>query len=117
MGIKPSISLWLCAMLSAFACSNAASAADDLLINKHQKALGASCQTCHAENPPSKKVPDDKCISCHGDRAALGARSKSKPNPHSNHVDELYCADCHHVHKPSEFYCQQCHDDFNLKVP
>lgn len=89
----------------------------ELLLQRHQKALGSNCQACHTENPPAKKVPDDKCIGCHGERNALGAKSKSKPNPHSNHVDELYCADCHHVHKPSELYCQQCHDDFDLKVP
>lgn len=32
-------------------------------------------------------------------------------------VDELYCDDCHHVHKKSELYCQQCHEDMKLKVP
>ena len=87
------------------------------LLETHQGKLGQNCGTCHTETSPSKKVPDAKCISCHGDRKALGERSKSKPNPHMNHVDELYCSDCHHVHKASELYCQQCHEDFNLKVP
>lgn len=86
-------------------------------LDTHMKQSNFSCATCHEENPPASKVPEKKCIGCHGDRNALGQRINCKPNPHSNHVDELYCDDCHHVHKKSELYCQQCHEDMKLKVP
>lgn len=114
-GTKKYLALLMCAGLFPI-CAQAQNATNTLL-ETHQKALGTNCQACHEETPPARKVPDAKCIGCHGDRATLGARSKSKPNPHSNHVDELYCSDCHHVHKPSELYCAQCHDNFDLKVP
>ena len=45
--------------------------------------------------------------------------AKGKVNPHLNHVEELYCKDCHHMHKPSQNYCSDCHDDkfLGFKVP
>lgn len=101
--------------------SFAMSAQAQLLAERHVKALNADCIVCHEEKPASKAPAEVKCIACHGDLKTLGEKPlpEGAINPHLNHVDELYCADCHHMHKPSENYCLQCHDDsfLGMKVP
>ena len=67
--------------------------------------------------PPSKAVPADKCLSCHGDYAKLKELTKdAKPNPHYTHMLDQPCAECHKAHKPSVNMCQECHQ-FDFKVP
>ena len=66
---------------------------------------------------PSKAVPADKCLSCHGDYAKLKELTKdAKPNPHYTHMLDQPCAECHKAHKPSVNMCQECHQ-FDFKVP
>ena len=87
--------------------SGAAFAQDKFLAERHVE-RGAACASCHQETPPSKAVPADKCLSCHGDYA--------KPNPHYTHMLDQPCAECHKAHKPSVNMCQECHQ-FDFKVP
>jgi Zn finger protein HypA/HybF involved in hydrogenase expression len=90
-------------------------------LDRHQKA-GLNCQSCHAESPPKEMVPGSKCMTCHGDLAKLVQKSsKAVPNPHAsphmNPGETPKCEECHHIHKPSEFSCLKCHEDFKQKTP
>ena len=91
------------------------------LTPKHQKA-GVNCNDCHRkENPSMAAVPDDSCVFCHGDTAAMVAYTKHlKPNPHNppagKHVALPPCTDCHHQHKPPEVKCLECHPSFKIKA-
>jgi len=88
------------------------------LLQKHLGA-GLNCAACHKENPPSTPVKMDKCLTCHGgnyDKLADMTEGKGERNPHASHNGDLACESCHHVHKPSENFCAQCHQ-FELKVP
>ena len=91
------------------------------LVDKHLKATEGKCVACHKETPPSAQPKEQVCYACHGDLKAIGNKpiAKGKVNPHLNHVEELYCKDCHHMHKPSQNYCSDCHDDkfLGFKVP
>lgn len=106
-------------MLSVF--SVILSAHGQGLDDTHMKSLGNNCAVCHQETPPALAPNEATCIKCHGDLTKLGSKPlpKGAVNPHMNHVEELYCADCHHIHKPSENYCLQCHDEasMGMKVP
>ena len=77
------------------------------------KLPNANCALCHSETPPSERP--------NGDLKTLGSKPipKGTVNPHLNHVEELYCRDCHHMHKPSTNYCEECHDNkfLGMKVP
>lgn len=89
-------------------------------LNKHQSA-GVSCQNCHTETPPSIVVPDNQCLSCHGDLAQLVEKTnKAYPNPHASpHIEPgniPKCNDCHNIHKPSTVNCLQCHPEFKFNV-
>lgn len=35
-----------------------------------------------------------------------------EPNPHSTHLGELECAECHQAQETSEIICAQCHFQF-----
>ena len=96
--------------------SGAAFAQDKYLADRHAE-RGVACASCHQETPPSKAVPADKCLSCHGDYAKLKELTKdAKPNPHYTHMLDQPCAECHKAHKPSVNMCQECHQ-FDFKVP
>jgi len=80
-------------------------------------AKGVECSGCHKEIPPSAPVPAPVCFQCHGGSyAKLAEGTKSEPNPHASHLDNILCESCHHSHKKSENICASCHD-FELKVP
>ncbi len=90
-------------------------------LEKHQSA-GLTCQSCHKETPPKTLVPSDQCMTCHGDLAKLIQKSnKIVPNPHASpHIspgEQPKCEECHHIHKPSEVSCSNCHEDFKYKMP
>ena len=90
-------------------------------IEKHQQA-GLTCQSCHKESPPNVTVAGAQCMTCHGDVAKLIAKSiKAVPNPHASpHIspgETPKCEECHHIHKPSEISCNNCHQDFKFKMP
>lgn len=114
MVLKPFVML-------AAALALAASAQAAGLGERHMAALKKDCSLCHAETPAAKAPAEAACTACHGDLAKLGNKplSKGAVNPHLNHVEELYCSDCHHMHKPSTNYCLDCHDDafLGFKVP
>jgi hypothetical protein len=106
------------AAVSAFGTEPAAPAAAGL--ERHQKA-GLTCRSCHKEEPPTSPVPGDQCMTCHGDLAKLVQKSsKAVPNPHAsphlNPGEQPNCGDCHHIHKPSEVSCLNCHQDFKFTV-
>ena len=79
--------------------------------NKHTTEFGVECAGCHTENPPANNVSTKKCEECHGTLLEIGEKTDlpDKANPHINHNDELYCEDCHHIHKESVNYCLGCH--------
>jgi hypothetical protein len=90
------------------------------LLGIHQH-TGITCGACHAEAPPQKAPPSSKCTSCHGDQAAVANRTANKtPNPHAPpHLapgETQDCEECHHVHKPSEVTCMDCHHGFNFNI-
>jgi len=93
------------------------------LPSKHAK-NGLSCFDCHRnENPTQAAVPEDSCMVCHGDDAAMAAYTKHLPvNPHDppkkkGHPGPFACTECHHQHKVPEVKCLECHTDFKLKAP
>ncbi|NPU84415.1 MAG: cytochrome c3 family protein [Syntrophaceae bacterium] len=107
------------AAVSVHGTEQAAPAAAGL--ERHQKA-GLTCKSCHKEEPPKTVVPGDQCMTCHGDLAKLIQKSsKAVPNPHASpHInpgEQPKCEDCHHIHKPSEISCLNCHQDFKYKMP
>ena len=87
-----------------------------LLVERHTGA-GLACGACHGGDSPEREPPASGCVTCHGDLAAMGERSrKASPNPHKSHKGVVECRMCHHVHRPSTDWCAQCHT-FGLRVP
>ena len=88
------------------------------LIDKHL-AVKLKCKSCHPENPPAK-APNwiTTCLNCHGGSYTNLAELTVQvgPNPHASHQGALPCFSCHHVHKASELYCDNCHS-WDLKPP
>lgn len=104
------------AAAAALAGAQPAKAPSPRLDDVH-KAKGLACAACHKENPPAKLVGTAQCRSCHGDFKALAKKTEhTEPNPHQSHQGEQDCAECHHVHKPSEDNCAKCHVT-NWRVP
>lgn len=109
------LSIWFFLPTSVNHPSSIWAAQELLLADKHKNA-GITCDVCHEENPPIKRVPMGVCTRCHGDYdKVIELTQKSRPNPHDSHVGELECDACHYSHKPFENYCARCHD-FELKV-
>jgi RecJ-like exonuclease len=91
-------------------------AASTRLEQLHAK-RGIACERCHGKKPKKERVSMETCLGCHGSYQTLAESSKGKsPNPHESHIGEVRCTLCHHVHKDSEMYCNQCHT-FELKMP
>jgi fumarate reductase flavoprotein subunit len=106
-----------------FACffgvhSIMALAAEPSNLGSKHKDAGVVCESCHKENPPSKSVPMQICLECHGGNYEKLAEQTTKvaPNPHDSHLGKAQCDFCHHAHKPSEYYCAKCHI-LDSKVP
>lgn len=79
------------------------------LIDKHA-AFGLGCATCHRDAPPPAAPPMTACLGCHGSYQEIAAKTAAQqPNPHASHLGEIPCSACHHVHKASESFCDQCH--------
>ena len=84
--------------------------------DKHKKA-GIVCQDCHKDGSLEGNVTTANCIKCHSGYSYLIEQTKKIiPNPHDSHIVNLECVACHHIHKPSEDYCAECHN-FGFKVP
>jgi hypothetical protein len=79
---------------------------------------GISCSNCHGNADPPAFVDKDTCMQCHTPEALVEATRDTHPaNPHDSHYGpELDCDLCHHVHAPSENFCNQCHE-FEFVVP
>ena len=107
--------------MAIFVLASAGSANAQLLGDTHMKLPNANCALCQTETPPSERPKEQVCVKCHGDLKTLGSKPipKGTVNPHLNHVEELYCRDCHHMHKTSTNYCEECHDNkfLGMKVP
>jgi fumarate reductase flavoprotein subunit len=100
--------------------ANLRAADQPLLIEKH-KAAGLNCAQCHHERPPSTAPANTACAVCHGDQQALADKTRDAfPNPHAPpHLaagNTQTCAECHHVHRPSEVSCGVCHREFFFNV-
>ncbi len=115
-------SIWVI-WVAMFACffydySFFASAAQPSFLADRHKNTGIDCEPCHKENPPGKLVPMQVCFGCHGgDYAKLAEQTKKvAPNPHDSHLGNAPCEFCHHAHRPSEYYCANCHM-LDSKVP
>lgn len=94
----------------------AANASEGFLADRHA-AMGLKCASCHEETPPSKAVPTEKCLSCHGGYDKLKELTKDKtPNPHYTHLLDQPCGECHKGHAQSVNMCNSCHQ-FDFKVP
>jgi len=86
------------------------------LIDKHV-AAGVNCAGCHAKAPPPQVPAVTVCTGCHGSYQQIAAKTASDhPNPHASHQGDVPCASCHHVHKASESFCDQCHA-FGMTTP
>jgi hypothetical protein len=98
--------------------SSFAGAAEPSFLADRHKNAGIDCEACHKENHPAKLVPMQVCLGCHGgDYAKLAEQTeKVAPNPHDSHLGEAQCEFCHHAHRPSEYYCANCHM-LDSKVP
>ncbi|WP_418572198.1 cytochrome c3 family protein [Parasutterella sp.] len=103
---------------SCFALSaNAA----EYLADVHMKAK-VSCESCHGTATPETdaKVPQAKCIACHGDLKQvsdqISKKRKVDPDPHWGHMVALDCNECHRGHQAGYNMCSQCHN-LDYKVP
>jgi len=86
------------------------------LIDRHT-AAGLTCASCHRDAPPPKAPEMAVCTACHGSYSQIAAKTASdQSNPHASHLGELPCAACHHVHRASESFCEQCHA-FGMNPP
>jgi fumarate reductase flavoprotein subunit len=84
------------------------------------KAKQISCADCHATNKAIKVDDNEKqvnqgCVECHGNLAALAAKSKGHISPHRSHLGDISCTTCHSGHAQSKTYCNNCHS-FNLPI-
>lgn len=118
IGLIPFTSLLLIFIPPLFN-TNITTRADSFLGDRHL-AKGLSCASCHKEDPPKNKVPNSMCMTCHQDEGKLAERTnKVVPNPHASpHLDPgtaPACDECHHIHKPSQVACIQCHPDFKFR--
>ncbi|MCK9273561.1 MAG: cytochrome c3 family protein [Syntrophales bacterium] len=79
---------------------------------------GVSCAGCHGEADPPEFVGTGTCLGCHKTEDLVAATKDVKDaNPHDSHYGpELDCDLCHHAHKESENFCNQCHE-FDFVVP
>ncbi|WP_217539619.1 cytochrome c3 family protein, partial [Stenotrophomonas sp. GbtcB23] len=58
-----------------------AQAQQSLLIDRHTTA-GLVCSTCHGAAAFNEPVAEATCTQCHGNYAALAAKTPWEPNPH-----------------------------------
>ena len=77
------------------------------------KDAGITCAVCHKDKP-SEPVPTAVCAVCHAN-VTEPSPSGDLHNPHDSHMPFPDCSSCHHVHRPSENQCSNCHN-FEFKV-
>ncbi|MEN6423169.1 MAG: cytochrome c3 family protein [Smithella sp.] len=84
------------------------------LLGDRHKAAGVGCVQCHKDKP-SAPVNTAVCSGCHPNVAKGETIREKLPNPHNAHMEYPACAECHHVHKPSDNQCAGCHS-FNFRM-
>ena len=80
---------------------------------------GTACGDCHENIDDPKAVPTKKCFVCHGPpQKVVEMTAAIKPNPHNSphYGPELDCDLCHHLHKKSENFCNECHS-YEFVIP
>ncbi|GIU33038.1 hypothetical protein TUM4644_33520 [Shewanella colwelliana] len=90
------------------------------LLGKSHGDVGLSCKDCHDNGTP--KIPkgtakinlgDKFCLNCHdADEVNNKVVFKYKGHevfPHSQHLGDMQCADCHSMHQESTLMCAECH--------
>ncbi len=80
---------------------------------------GVACEDCHGPGEFSDPVPQDRCLDCHGSPQEVAESTAGlEPNPHDSlhYGPDLDCDLCHHIHRESENFCNQCHE-FDFVVP
>ena len=88
-----------------------------ILLGEEHKKAGIVCEECHKDGAPKGDVITATCFKCHISYLKLAERTnRITPNPHESHIGNLECIACHHIHKPSEDYCKECHYT-GFKVP
>ena len=102
--------------MNVFSQTAALGGGHGFLIDKHVTAH-VTCTQCHSAGTtvaPTTAI----CLTCHGGTYQnLAARTAiDMPNPHESHQGEIFCAECHHVHKASVTVCNQCHT-FDMRTP
>ena len=78
---------------------------------------GVFCSDCHGEKKIYGLVGTDRCLKCHINGQKVAALTDTlDPNPHDSihYGQDLDCDLCHHIHKKSEIFCNQCHDFTNI---
>ena len=94
----------------------------DGALGKVHAAEGYRCAKCHGTAKKTDPVPQETCLSCHGDgdsKKLAASTAKVKPvNPHENrhYGTEADCGLCHKQHQASVNYCADCHPRFDFKV-
>ena len=77
------------------------------------------CGDCHSDPKAPAPLKNNDCFNCHGSAREVAERTaESQPNPHDSihYGTSLDCELCHHQHRSSENFCDQCHKS-ELKVP
>jgi hypothetical protein len=80
---------------------------------------GIACTDCHVDGEFSAPVDKDLCLACHGSPEDIARLTADQdPNPHDSihYGPDLDCDLCHHIHRKSENFCNQCHE-FEFMVP
>lgn len=90
-------------------------------VKPYHQNVAKDCSVCHTkENAVAANVfvtPNSQaCLNCHQSYSAVAAKTKNlkngEPNPHASaHYGEgIACTACHSEHKPSQVYCNNCHE-------
>lgn len=80
---------------------------------------GIHCAECHEKIASPEPLRTKQCFSCHISAAEVAKRTAGQnPNPHNSihYGPDLDCDLCHHVHRQSENFCNQCHE-YTFTVP
>ncbi|MGX9460972.1 cytochrome c3 family protein [Shewanella sp. A14] len=91
----------------------------DFLVRSHGDA-GLSCKDCHddglpkiTKNTAKLNLGDTFCLSCHDiedvNKKVVYQYKGDEVFPHSQHVGDMQCADCHSMHQASTLMCADCH--------
>ncbi|MCB2217761.1 cytochrome c3 family protein [Desulfofustis glycolicus] len=84
-------------------------------VNQIHRENDITCKNCHEIDEPEKRASDQACIDCH---SAVPGSVKTYAdrgmellvNIHDSHEGQLRCTLCHHIHEPSDLYCNSCHE-------